>query len=69
MLFPHHENCKKGDFLILDFGAKYKGYHADMTRTIVIKECDEKQKEIYNIVYKSQRLGAERLLIIKNVNM
>lgn len=60
--FPTSRKLQKGDFLILDFGAKYKGYHADMTRTIVIKECDEKQKEIYNIVYKSQRLGAESVI-------
>ena len=59
--FPTKRELKKGDFLILDFGAKYKGYHADMTRTVVIKECNEKQKEIYSIVHDSQILGIENI--------
>ena len=59
--FPSSRELQKGDFLILDFGAKYNGYHADMTRTVVIKECSEKQKEIYNIVSESQKLGIKNI--------
>ncbi|MCS7214928.1 MAG: Xaa-Pro peptidase family protein [Thermodesulfovibrio sp.] len=41
---------KKGDFVIIDWGAEYNGYFCDMTRTFIIKEASEKQKEIYKIV-------------------
>ncbi len=41
---------KKGDFVIIDWGAEYKGYFCDMTRTFIIGEASEKQKEIYEIV-------------------
>jgi len=42
-----------GDMITLDYGALYKGYRSDMTRTICIGEPDEKFKEIYNIVLKA----------------
>ena len=39
-----------GDFVTLDFGAYYKGYCSDITRTIAVGEPSDKLKEIYNIV-------------------
>ena len=41
----------EGDFVTLDFGAKYKGYCSDMTRTMVIGKATEEQRKIYQIVY------------------
>ena len=41
----------------MDFGALYNGYHADMTRTIVIGKATDKHKEIYDIVLESQLAG------------
>ena len=41
----------------MDFGSLYKGYHADMTRTIVVGEASERHHEIYNIVLDSQLAG------------
>ncbi|CCO08899.1 M24 family metallopeptidase [Desulforamulus hydrothermalis] len=46
-----------GDFITMDFGAVYQGYHSDMTRTVVLGEPDEKQQEIYNIVLAAQLAG------------
>ena len=43
----------------MDFGALYNGYHADMTRTVVIGEATGKHKEIYDIVLKSQLAGID----------
>ena len=43
----------------MDFGALYNGYHADMTRTVVIGEATDKHKEIYDIVLKSQLAGID----------
>ena len=54
---PTDKEFEKGDFVVMDFGALYNGYHADMTRTVVIGEASEKHKEIYDIVLKSQLKG------------
>jgi len=56
---PTDKAFEKGDFVVMDFGALYNGYHADMTRTVVIGEATEKHKEIYNIVLESQLAGIE----------
>ncbi|MEA1986059.1 MAG: Xaa-Pro peptidase family protein [Candidatus Marinimicrobia bacterium] len=62
---PHHTPSDKkianNEFITMDFGAVYNGYHGDMTRTIFIGDPDEKQKEIYNIVSKAQMLGIENV--------
>lgn len=49
----------KGDFVTLDFGAYYKGYISDITRTLAVGEPDEKLKEIYQIVLQAQLRGIE----------
>ena len=54
---PTEKKFEKGDFVVMDFGALYNGYHADMTRTIVIGKASSKHKEIYDIVLKSQLSG------------
>lgn len=55
---PRNVKLKEG-FLTMDFGAKYKGYCSDMTRTIVIGKADDKIKKLYNTVREAQRLGLE----------
>jgi Xaa-Pro aminopeptidase len=50
-----------GDFLTLDFGAVYQGYHSDMTRTVVLGKADAKQREIYELVLAAQLTGLEAL--------
>jgi Xaa-Pro aminopeptidase len=50
---------EKGDFITLDYGAYYKGYVSDITRTLAVGEPDPKLKEIYQIVYDAQHLGVE----------
>lgn len=55
---PHHKpserKIRRGDFVILDFGAKYKGYCSDITRTVAVGETNEKLKEIYETVREAQ---------------
>ena len=50
---PRNVKLKRG-FLTMDFGAKYEGYCADMTRTIVIGKADEDIKKLYNTVLRAQ---------------
>ena len=56
---PHAEvsdrEIRKGDFLLFDWGARYKGYCSDITRTFVVGEASDKQIEIYNTVLAANR--------------
>ena len=50
---------EKGDMVTLDYGAYYKGYVSDITRTIAVGEPDSKLKAIYEIVLEAQLRGME----------
>lgn len=56
---PHHEassiKLKKNEIILIDMGAKYKGYCSDMTRMILPKKTSELQKKVYSIVEKAQK--------------
>lgn len=52
---------ENGDLVTIDFGAVYKGYVSDVTRTIVMGEPSDKQKEIYNIVLEAQLNGVNNI--------
>jgi Xaa-Pro aminopeptidase len=44
--------CKDGDMLLLDVGASYANYNADMTRTIPVNgRFSPRQKQVYQAVY------------------
>ncbi len=52
---------KDGDFVTMDFGCTYKGYHSDMTRTIAIGSASSEMQNIYNIVLKAQNNACSNL--------
>lgn len=58
---PHGTATEKlinvGEFVTMDYGAVYKGYHSDMTRTVCMGRADEKQRHVYSTVLKAQELG------------
>ena len=59
---PHGtpRNCKlKRGFLTMDFGAKFNGYCADMTRTVVIGKADAEMKKLYNTVLNAQKAALD----------
>ena len=56
---PGERKLKQGDFVVVDAAAKYAGYHADMTRTVVIGNPTDKHHEIYELVKKSQQAGID----------
>lgn len=57
---PRNLKLRPG-FLTMDFGAKYQGYCADMTRTVVIGKADENIKHLYNTVLKAQLAALDYL--------
>ena len=58
---PHHAPGERsfaaGDLIIIDCGARYGGYHADMTRTVALGEPAGWQREIYEVVAAAQLAG------------
>ena len=45
----NNQECKDGDLLLMDFGASYGGYNADLTRTVPVNgKFTKRQKEVYN---------------------
>lgn len=56
---PHHATGHRklatGDVLLFDFGAKYKNYLADLSRTIFVGKPKDEQAKIYQLVAKAQK--------------
>ena len=48
---------ESGDFVTLDYGAYYKGYVSDITRTIAVGQPSEELIKIYDIVLEAQLSG------------
>jgi Xaa-Pro aminopeptidase len=45
----NNQECKDGELLLMDFGAEYGGYCADLTRTIPVNgKFTRRQKTVYN---------------------
>ena len=45
----NNQECKDGEMILMDFGASYGGYNADLTRTIPVNgKFTQRQKEVYN---------------------
>lgn len=56
---PHGTATQKpieaGDFVTMDFGAKYQGYCSDITRTVVVGKASARQREVYAAVLETQK--------------
>ena len=45
----NNQECKDGDLILMDFGAEYGGYCADLTRTVPVNgKFTRRQKTVYN---------------------
>jgi Xaa-Pro aminopeptidase len=45
----NNQECKDGELVLMDFGAEYGGYCADLTRTVPVNgKFTKRQKEVYN---------------------
>jgi Xaa-Pro aminopeptidase len=62
----YQENCaplRKGELLLLDVGAAYANYNADMTRTIPVSgRFSRRQRAIYDAVLRVLQASTERLV-------
>jgi Xaa-Pro aminopeptidase len=68
---PHHQpgrkKLKRKDTVLIDFGAKYKGYCSDITRCFVIGGREAFYKKVYDVVEQAQ--GAAIKMIKAGVKM
>lgn len=63
-IYPHHQpedNLIKPGPLLIDLGAKYKGYCADLTRTIFWGKMPKLFQDIYSIIKKAQDLAIQQI--------
>lgn len=58
---PSLKKIESGDFVLFDFGATYKGYHSDMTRTVAVGSATDEMRECYDLVKKAQLAGIKAL--------
>jgi Xaa-Pro aminopeptidase len=56
---PSDVRLKTGDWVLCDFGCTIRGYCSDMTRTFVFGKASARQKEIYDVVLRAQRVGKD----------
>jgi Xaa-Pro aminopeptidase len=45
---------RRGEFLLIDFGAQVDGYCADITRTVALGPADDRQRSVYQVVREAQ---------------
>ncbi len=60
---PHgratERRLRAGEFVVFDIGARYRGYHSDMTRTVFTGRPDEAARRLYQTVLEAQQRGIE----------
>lgn len=58
---PGERVIKSGDMVTMDFGARYKGYCADITRTVAVGSLDEDKRRVYETVLEAQLRALEAI--------
>jgi Xaa-Pro dipeptidase len=62
---PHYSHgdikLRQGDFILCDFGACWKKYNSDITRTFLFGRVTKQQKEIYDIVIQAQQIAFDKI--------
>jgi Xaa-Pro dipeptidase len=58
-LRPTGRKLERGDFVLLDFGAAFDGYHADTARMAVIGEPSARHREIHQLVLEAHDAAIE----------
>ncbi len=47
---PGESELQNGDFVVIDYGAVYRGYHSDETCTVGVGTISDEQEKVYGIV-------------------
>lgn len=50
---------KEGDFVLMDYGAMYDGYHSDMTRTVCVGQPTSRMRSVYEVVLAAQQASLD----------
>lgn len=58
---PTDRPVQPNEFVLMDYGATYDGYHSDMTRTVCVGRPTEKMEKVYNIVLNAQTKALEAI--------
>lgn len=62
---PHHraaeDELREGETIVIDMGARYRGYCSDLTRTLIIGEPDDRFKKVYDCVLAAQLTAIETM--------
>ncbi len=59
----NNQQCKDGDILLMDVGAEYGNYNADMTRCLPVSgRFTQRQKDVYNAVLRVKREAMKMLI-------
>lgn len=62
------QTCRKGELLLMDVGACYANYNADLTRTIPVSgKFTRRQKQVYNAVLRVLRQSIDNATIGKSL--
>lgn len=63
--YPHggcgERKLKTGDLVVVDIGARYRNYCADMTRTFAVGKPSAKQEKIYVVVRRAQEKAFQEM--------
>jgi len=54
---------ERGEFLLLDFGAQYRGYCSDISRTVVVGSATAEQRELYDVVKEANRIASHSIRV------
>jgi len=59
----NNRECKEGDVILMDFGAEYANYAADLSRSIPVSgKFSKRQKDVYNAVLRVMRAATKMLV-------
>jgi Xaa-Pro dipeptidase len=62
---PHYtagpRKLRDGDFVVIDYGALYRMYRSDITRTVVVGRASREQRRMYAVVARAQRASIKTM--------
>jgi Xaa-Pro aminopeptidase len=68
-ILHYHSNnneCRDGELILMDFGAEYANYAADLTRTVPVNgKFTKRQRQVYEAVLRVMR-AATKMLVVGN---